>query len=671
MSEIKTFPFEKNKFDQLKEYHFGLNWPVVYIQEDGREMYIGQTTNLYSRSNQHYKDSSRARLKRLHVVTDEEFNMSAAYDFESLLIQYVAGDGKFKLQNGNGGLINHNYYEKEKYTAKLQVIWPLLQKKGLVVQSLSKIRNSDFFKFSPYKALTENQFIVAEEIEESIKLHKPVTHIVNGAPGTGKSILALYLLKHLKEQEETKDIEIALVVPMTGLRATLKKVVKRVPGLGVDSVIGPGDVAKKNYDLLIVDEAHRLSRKVNLTNYPHYEATSKKLGLSSDATQLDWIMSASRQQVFFYDSRQSVIPRDIRPTDFAKLKATHHELVSQMRVEGGEDYLEFIDNLLDLKKPKSFSKENYDFALYEDLEGMISEIKKKNTKHSLARVVAGYAWPWSTKKGTADYDIEIDGVKLVWNSVTSDWVNSKNSINEVGCIHTIQGYDLNYTGVIIGPELSYDEEKNELVVDDKRYKDFNGKRSITEPDELKKYIVNIYRTLLTRGIKGTFVYVVDDKLRDKFQSLLSSEALSKQQDYKNLIASPITVEMVAVPIVGTAPCGNPLLGEENIEDYIEIPKVKLRSSANYFIVRAEGDSMNLAGIQDGDLLLCRYGEKGETGDRVVALLGGENVTIKEYGPRQDGVRLLLPKSTNKEHQPIKPGEGDSVQGVVQEVLTEI
>lgn len=435
-------------------------------------------------------------------------------------------------------------------------------------------------------------------------------------------------------------------------------------------MIGPGDVANKKYDLLIVDEAHRLSRKVNLTNYPHYEATSKKLGLPSNATQLDWIIKASRQQIFFYDNRQSVIPKDIRPSDFAELKAVHHELVSQMRVEGGEDYLDFIDDFLNLKEPKTFDKESYDFQLYDDLKEMIKDIKKKNTEHSLARVVAGYAWAWSTKKGKADYDIEIDSLKLIWNKVTSDWVNSKNAINEVGCIHTIQGYDLNYAGVIIGPELSYDEEKNVLVVDEKKYKDFNGKRSITEPDELKKYIVNIYRTLLTRGIKGTYVYVVDDKLRKKFSELLSSKQLPRKEGNDDFILSPITIEMVMVPIVGTAPCGNPLLGEENIEDYIEVPKEKLRPGVKYFAVRAEGDSMNLAGIQDGDLVLCRYGEKGETGDKVVALLGGENVTIKEYGPRENGIRLLLPKSTNNSHTPIMPSEGDSVQGIVQEVLTE-
>jgi DUF2075 family protein len=520
MAGIKTFPYDRNKFELIKAYNYGLNWPVVYIQEDGKEIYIGQTTSLYSRAKQHYVNPSRAKLKRIHAITDEEFNLSAIYDFESLLIQYISGEGKFKLQNGNGGLINHNYFEREKYRGKLVNIWSLLKEKGLVRSSLREIENSDFYKFSPYKALTADQLMVANEIEESIKEKKPVTHIVNGSPGTGKTVLALYLLKHLKELEETKDMSIALVVPMTGLRSTLQKVVKRIPSLGAGSVIGPSDVSKKKYDLLIVDESHRLSRRVNLTNYPSYESVSHALGLPKEATQLDWIKGSSAQQIFFYDVRQNVIPKDVRPSDFSKLNAVHHELISQMRVEGGSAYLQFIDDFLELKKPKPYNKDLYDFRLYDDLQEMIRDIKSKNSEHSLARMVAGYAWPWKTQKGKAEHDIEIDGLKLVWNSVTSDWVNSKNSINEVGCIHTIQGYDLNYTGVIIGPELSYDEAKGQLVVDKDKYKDINGKRSITEPEELEKYIVNIYKTLLTRGIKGTYVFVVDKALRKCLKGLL-------------------------------------------------------------------------------------------------------------------------------------------------------
>ena len=132
------------------------------------------------------------------------------------------------------------------------------------------------------------------------------------------------------------------------------------------------------------------------------------------------------------------------------------------------------------------------------------------------------------------------------------------------------------------------------------------------------------------------------------------------------IPSPYTKEMISIPLVGSAPCGNPLLGEENIEEYIEVEKSKIKPGTKYFILRASGDSMNMAGINDGDLVLCRYSEKGETGNRVVALLG-DNVTIKMYD-KKDGRRILLPKSTNSVHQPIIPGEGDSVQGIVQEVI---
>lgn len=669
MTEIQTFPFEKDKFEQIREYHFGLNWPVVYIQEDGKEMYIGQTTNVYSRSKQHYDNPQRARLKKIHIITDEEFNMSSAYDFESLLIQYVSADGVFKLQNGNGGLVNHNYFDKAKYLAKLDTVWPKLQKKGLVSHDLKAIKNSEFFKYSPYKALTEDQLMVATKLEAGIRKGDVRTHIVNGGPGTGKSILALYLLKHMKEDKSTKDLNIALVVPQSGLRTTLQRVVRRVPGMGVSMVIGPSDVVKQQYDVLIVDEAHRLRRRVNLSNFGSYDATNKKIGLPKEATQLDWILSASKQQILFYDKRQSVVPADLRPGDFEGLKAKHYELTSQMRVEGGDDYLRFIDDLLDLKRGKIFKSPKYEFKIYTDIRKMAEDIKKRDAEHSLARLVAGYAWPWNTRDGESEYDIEIDGLKLAWNSSNIDWVNSKNAINEVGCIHTVQGYDLNYVGVIIGPEVSYDDRTQQLVVDKEKYKDINGRRSIGHPDELKQYIVNIYKTLLTRGIKGTYVYVVDEKLRNRLTQLLGDTAPQfEKATTSGLVKSPITVAMAQVPLVGSAPCGNPMFAERNIEEYIEVEKSKIKPGYKYFIVRAEGDSMDKAGINDGDLVLCRQQEKAETGDRVVALLGGENVTIKEYGPRENGVRLLIPKSTNKSHLPITPGEGDSVQGVVQEVL---
>jgi len=151
---------------------------------------------------------------------------------------------------------------------------------------------------------------------------------------------------------------------------------------------------------------------------------------------------------------------------------------------------------------------------------MFADIKEKDKKHGLSRMVAGYAWPWHTKTGAKDYDIEIDGYKAVWNSTATDWVNSPNAINEVGCIHTVQGYDLNYVGVIIGQEFGYDPEKKKFFVDKEKYLDRNGRAGITDPTELEQYIKNIYKTILTRGIRGTFVYVCDEGLRIYLEELL-------------------------------------------------------------------------------------------------------------------------------------------------------
>lgn len=671
MTIIKSFPFDTNKFDAIRKYEYGKNWPVVYLIEDKKEIYVGETTAAYSRSKQHFENPERSKLKEIHIITDEEYNKSATLDIESSLIQYLSADGKYKLQNGNEGIKNHNYFDKAKYRAKFELIWKQLQTMGIAHKELHEIRNSDLFKFSPYKALTEDQLIVAEEIFNNLKLQKNSSLIINGKPGTGKTILAIYLIKLLQSKEETKHLKVALVVPMTALRKTLQKVFRGIPGLKSSVVIGPNEVIGENYDILLVDEAHRLKRRKNIVNYGSFDITNKKLGLDNSGNELDWIVKSSKQQIFFYDKNQSVKPSDIRPEDFAKLNNTNYSLVSQQRILAGEEYTDFIDNIFDLKDIKKNNFKNYDLKLYENISDMQKDIKEKNAEMGLCRLVAGYAWDWKSKTNKNTPDIEIENTKLFWNSQMHDWVNSPNAINEVGCIHTVQGYDLNYVGVIIGPEISYDDVNNELIINKKEYKDFNGSRGIEDPEELKFYIINIYKTLLTRGIRGTYIYIVDEKLRVYFKKVITSEMspVKIESIVSDLIPRVSTIKYTSIPLVGFAPCGNTLLGEENIEDYIDVEESKIKKGFNYFILRAKGDSMNLAGIEDEDLVLCRQQLKAETGDRVVALLG-DNVTIKMYDKR-DGRRILLPKSTNPKHQPILPEEGDSVQGVVQEVLKDI
>lgn len=515
MHEIKQFEFKKDKFGEIKAYRFGRNWPTIYILEGGKEAYIGETTSAYKRAKQHYENQERAKLSQMYLIADEEYNKSATLDIESLLIKYIAGDGKYLLQNSNHGLQESNYFDREKYQAKFEIVWKNLRDIGIAKNALEDIQNSDLFKYSPYKSLTEDQYQVVDSILESIKNGVRVPNLVSGEPGTGKTIVATYIAKALAHKKWATGFKVGLVIPMVSLRDTLKKVFRSIKGLSPNMVLGPNEVVGRQFDVLIVDEAHRLTRRKNLTNFVPFDNANKAFGLSREAgTQLDWIIRSSKHQILFYDAMQSVKPADIRVGDIARYGFTKYELKSQMRVLGGQDYVEYVARVLNCEQVERKVFEGYEVKLVEDATVLVNIIKQKDNEVGLSRLVSGYAWEWKTSKHPElEFDFELDGNKLKWNSVNKNWVNSPNAVNEVGCIHTIQGYDLNYAGVIIGPEISYDSDRNKIVVDRKKYYDRNGWRGVEDPKELETYIKNIYKTLLTRGIRGTYIYVVDRALR--------------------------------------------------------------------------------------------------------------------------------------------------------------
>ncbi len=145
MSVIQSFKFDQSGFEDIKNHPLGVDWPLVYIIEDGKEVYIGETTSAFNRSKQHSVRENRSRLENIHLIIDEEFNKSATLDLEAQLIQYFAAEGNLTLQNGNRGLENHNYFDKSRYRAKLSGIWKELQKMMIVSRNLEEIENTELF----------------------------------------------------------------------------------------------------------------------------------------------------------------------------------------------------------------------------------------------------------------------------------------------------------------------------------------------------------------------------------------------------------------------------------------------------------------------------------------------------------------------------------------------
>lgn len=512
VSEIFSTEFHKDKIDDIKSHKYGENWPVVYIIHNSKEAYVGETTSAVRRTRNHLENNERKRLEEIKIISDEDFNKSVSLDLESKLIEYMSADGLFMLQNGNKGLQDHNYFQKNLYEEKFKIIWNQLKKLDLAENKILDIENSDLFKLSPFKTLTDEQVDIVESIVKYLNIEQKSNHIIHGEPGSGKTVLAVYLVKYLIENSNEKIKNIGLVVPMTSLRNTIKSVFKNVKGLKTSMVIGPYDVAKKDYDLLIIDEAHRLARRKQLSNYGAFDKASKKLGFDKEkCTQLDWILKQGKHVVLFYDKNQTVKPTDIPKEYFFDIDANKYTLSSQFRVKAGKEYSKYIENILNQKVNVKENFGKYDLRVYDNVNEMVEEIKTRNQEVGLSRNVAGYAWKWISKKNPELYDISIDGYKYKWNSINNDWVNSKNAINEIGCIHTVQGYDLNYAGVIIGPELIYRNGSIEYISEN--YKDTVAKDLSLSQEEMKQYIINIYKTLLTRGIYGTYIFACDKELR--------------------------------------------------------------------------------------------------------------------------------------------------------------
>lgn len=579
--EIQSFPLTGEGVSTAASQEQRLkNWPAVYILHQGlstrshrvtQKIYVGETLKVDRRLAQHMQSEAKKDLTETRVVLHEMYNKSATLDLEAFLIRMFSGDGH-EIQNRNEGIVAGHYFAREYYQETFQQIFDQLYAEGLFSQTQLDIVNQDLYKLSPFKELSPEQDesvrrmaeAVLADIDDSEGQPSSVeAMVVQGGPGTGKTVLAVVLMKLLADIGESTDEEledliqegrpfsdlftrenrdrlqglsIGLVIPQQSLRKSIQNVFKRAPGLKPSQVVDPFKVGSSDteYDLLVVDEAHRLNQRANQPAGPlnvQFQRITEDLfgGDDYSKTQLDWIRHKSRHQVLIMDPNQTVRPADLpRDTVEALIQEASASdrlftLQSQLRVRAGNDYVDFFGTVLRSAghgvAPPAPDIMKYDLRMFTDLKRMRQEILRLDGHHGLSRLLAGFAWKWRSKKDKNAFDIELDGLELRWNSTATDWVSSPKSPEEVGSIHTIQGYDLNYAGVIIGPDLRLDESTGRVIFSRQSYFDKKGMESNTKlditytDDQIREYVINIYNVLLTRGILGTFLYVCDEPLR--------------------------------------------------------------------------------------------------------------------------------------------------------------
>lgn len=376
--------------------------------------------------------------------------------------------------------------------------------------------------------MIDNQKVVYEEILNSmnkvLRSGKKKTVIVRGGPGTGKTVLAVNLLAEMISRGSSAIYVSKNSAPRNVYNCKLKGTMKKNR---IDALFkGSGcftSTAKNTFDVLLVDEAHRLNEKSGL--------------FATGENQVMEIIRSSRLSVFFIDEDQRISVKDIgtekeirKYAGLLDSEAIVMELDSQFRCSGSDGYLGWIDNVLQIRETAAYymdSSFNYDFRVFDDPNKMRAEIELRNKSNNKSRIVAGYCWNWlkDSKNDSDVHDITIPefNFEMSWNlGNTSTWAIDFNSISEAGCVHTCQGLEFDYVGVIIGPDMRYDPESDTIITDaDKRAKtdkSLNGlKKGRTKEEQYAladKIIKNTYRVLMTRGMKGCYIYCVDHSLSE-------------------------------------------------------------------------------------------------------------------------------------------------------------
>lgn len=416
---------------------------------------------------------------------------------------------------------------------------PIRPSKKLLNEVTTMIEQGNTSAFSLLEDQIVARNIILDKIRPLLKengdFQKSVV-IVKGAPGTGKTVIALHILAELSRHQLSVQYATKSKPLLEGVRHQIRPNA-RMLFQNVTSYV-PASADENSVDVLLVDEAHRIQKSAN----NQYTKAENRTNLP----QVDTIIRAAKITVFFIDDRQAIRGAEIGSAEMIReaaarwnAKVEECELTSQFRCNGSDNYMDWMEQVL-YNKPitSSFHTEDFDLKIFSDPQTMYDALVEQNNKQGqTARLMAGFCWPWSTGVVDGDLvkDVQIGDFAMPWE--TSDrvpyqklskrypkwfeWAYKPLGIEQVGCIYTAQGFEFDYAGVIIGGDLKYDPVSKIIITDKSACKDPVLRQNRQEATmTFDDYVRNIYRVLMSRGMKGCYIYAVDENLSNYLKGLI-------------------------------------------------------------------------------------------------------------------------------------------------------
>lgn len=575
---------------------------------------------------------------------------------------------------------------------------------------------SNVIKEEPAFVLLDEQQVVFSQVlaavETAMTDHRKHVFLVHGGPGTGKSVLALNLLGALSG----KGCNVQHATGSKAFTKTLQKIVGRQAAQQFRYFNNFGQAERNDVDVLLCDEAHRIRASSN------HQYT--KAAMRSDRPQIQEIIEAARVSVFFVDDQQIVRPNEIGSSALIKESASEHQCVlhenwleAQFRCAGSDGFVGWVDNTLEVRKTANIlfdqAQETLEFGIVASPEELDALIRKKAGEGHSARLVAGYCWPWSkelAEDGQLAKDVRIGAFERPWNArpdmtglprgvpKADYWAYEAGGLDQVGCIYTAQGFEFDYVGVIWGWDLRY-EPGSGWVGDRTISNDAPVKRS---RDRFLALVKNTYRVLLSRGMKGCFVYFEDPETEKFVRSRTENLGLNpKPVPVQEAVPPAASAEVIdarpfspvrratvrpwenAVPLldlkVAAGAFSDSQLLEEDAIEWVALPD-HIRIAPGQFVAQVIGESMNrrvpngawvlfstdVRGSRQGRMVLAKRHELGdpEYSGRYTLKLYDATKSISDDGPVYERV-VLRPDSTDPGFQPIELDLADDERPVIE------